>query len=152
MDKYDDGDIVRYYKNVLLKETRTRKRAYIDPRDYLIAILHYKFGYTEEILALTFGPIHRTTMNHAKKNPYFSLLYKDVTFLENTKTERLKFPYVFPNPTKSSTPPGRKYRVIIGLTRIEHEKLKKVSLAKGTRMDVTARRLLSKYLTQILNE
>lgn len=144
--KYDDGDIIRYYKNTFGNQKRTRKRVYVDPRDYMIAILHYKFGYTEEVIAMIFGPMHRSSINHCKKNPHFSLSYGDAVFLENTQEVREKFPYVFPDPKEATAPPGRKYTVQLKLTPDEHKKLSQVAKAKGQRLDVTARRLVMKYI------
>jgi hypothetical protein len=145
---YDDGDIIRYYRNTFNKIKRTRKRTYVDPRDYMIALLHYKFGYTEEVLAMIFGPMHRTSVNHCKKNPYYSFKYNDSVFAENTIELREKFPYTFPDPKENSAPPGRKYRVTLKLTPEEHAILAKISKRRGERTDVTGRILLIKYLKQ----
>jgi len=143
---YDDGDIIRYYKNVFSKEKRSRKRKYIDPRDYMIALLHYKFGYTEEIIASIFGPIDRSTINHAKRNPYYALIYNDATFLKNTKEVQEKFPYVFPEPSLVKGYPGRKYAIAVKLTPRDYDILKTIASARGQRIDDTARRLLLKQI------
>lgn len=145
---YDDGDIIRHYRNGLGTAKRTRKREFVDPRDYMLAVLHYKFGYTEEVLAMIFGPMHRSTINHAKKNPYFSLKFNDSVFIKHTEDLREKFPYTFPDPSENSTPPGRKYRVTLKLTPEEHAILAKVAKKRNERVDTTGRILLMKYLKQ----
>jgi len=98
---YTDQDIINELKNIH-PEFKTRKRTYIDPRNYLICILIYKFNYTEQRVADLFKgtkfQIDRSTVAHAKTKPLE--LVKDAGFLENIALVYEKFPFDIPNECK----------------------------------------------------
>jgi hypothetical protein len=99
LEEYSDTDILNALKNIIPKQ-RTRKRTYIDKRNYLISILHYKFQYTEEKIAnmfsLTSDPLNRSSINHAKKQPGYYSKNEDTNFLVNTGELAEKFPFNIP--------------------------------------------------------
>ena len=101
MKSYTDVDIIAELKN-LFPEFKTRKRTFVDPRNYLICILIYKFNYTEQRVADLFKgtkfQIDRSTVAHAKTKPLE--LTKDATFLENIALMHEKFPFDIPNECK----------------------------------------------------
>ena len=76
--------------------TKKRLRPLLDKRNYLIAILYYKFGYTEEKISTIFS-IKRISVSVSKKHPYSLLEYGDNVFKENTKEYLIKYPYDFPS-------------------------------------------------------
>ena len=99
LEDYSDTDILEELKRIMPKK-RTRKRTWLDKRNYLIAILHYKFQYTEEKIAnmfsLTCDPLNRSSINHAKKQPGFFSKNEDTNFLVNTQELVKKFPFNIP--------------------------------------------------------
>lgn len=101
MKNYTDEDIIEELKNIF-PEYKTRKRTYIDPRNYLICILIYKFNYTEQRVADAFDgtkfKIDRSTVAHAKHKPVE--LATDDIFLENIALVHEKFPFDLPNDCK----------------------------------------------------
>jgi len=98
-EEYTDIDILNELKCIMPKR-RTRKRTWLDKRNYLISILHYKFNYTEEKIAnmfsLTCDPLNRSSINHAKKQPGHFSKCEDTNFLVNTDELAKKFPYNIP--------------------------------------------------------
>jgi len=98
---------MEYTVNDILKECDTlvyefqnspkkRLRPLLDKRNYLIAILYYKFGYTEEKISTIYN-IKRISVSVSKKLPYTLLEYGDNVFKENTKDYLIKYPYDFPS-------------------------------------------------------
>ena len=84
--------VVYEFQNSLKK----RLRPMLDKRNYLIAILYYKFGYTEEKISTIYN-IKRITVSVSKKHPYSLLEYGDNVFKENAKDYLIKYPYDFPS-------------------------------------------------------
>jgi hypothetical protein len=100
--KYTAEDVLKELKQ-LIPKAPTRKRSYLDQRNYLICILYYKFNFTEESIA-EYLDIKRPTVCLAKKNPIKSLDKDDVKFEINTMHLYDKFPYMVPRATK---PPSK---------------------------------------------
>lgn len=97
----EEDRIKDYLYNVIYsgknKNGKSRKREYIDPRNYLIALMFYKYRFTEEKIAHIVRR-DRTSVNYAKKQPYYNRNRED--FLRNTYDVRNKFPYIFQDPEK----------------------------------------------------
>lgn len=88
---YTDKDIVDYFKNVI-GVTKTRKRKYLDQRNYLIAVLYEKFKYTDLEIAAIFK-IDRSTVNVSRRIPYFLMVVaENEEFHEHVKDVIDKFP------------------------------------------------------------
>ena len=68
----------------------------LDKRNYLIAILYYKFGYTEKKIGTMFN-MHRTTVSISKLHPYTLLKYGDNVFKTNVNEYLINYPYDFPS-------------------------------------------------------
>ena len=97
--EYTIDDILKECDNVVYEfqnSTKKRLRPMLDKRNYLIAILYYKFGYTEEKISTIFS-IKRISVSVSKKHPYSLLEYGDNVFKENTKEYLIKYPYDFPS-------------------------------------------------------
>ena len=75
---------------------KKRLRPMLDKRNYLISILYYKFGYTEEKISTIYN-IKRITVSVSKKHAYSLLEYGDNVFKENVKDYLIKYPYDFPS-------------------------------------------------------
>lgn len=101
MKHYTDRDVIDELKNIF-PEYKTRRRTYVDARNYLICILIYKFNYTEQRTADVFKgtkfEIDRSTVAHAKHKPIE--LATDDIFLENIALVYEKFPFDIPNDCK----------------------------------------------------
>ena len=99
MQDYTDKDVLLALKKVIPKY-RTRKRSYLDKRNYLISILYYKFQYTEEKISsmfkLTCDPMDRSSVSHAKKQPGNFSKNNDLKFLVNTEELAKEFPFNVP--------------------------------------------------------
>jgi AraC-like DNA-binding protein len=86
-------DIVVYeFQN----STKKRLRPMLDKRNYLIAMLYYKFGYTEEQIATIFS-MSRTTVSVSKLHTYSLLEYGDNIFKANVSEYLINYPYDFPS-------------------------------------------------------
>jgi hypothetical protein len=93
---YTKEDVLEYWDSVKPSK-KTRKREFVDMRNYIIALLHYKFKITETKLEEIIE-IDRTSINHNKKFAYNFLKINEPKFLLNTTIVRSKFPYDFPKP------------------------------------------------------
>ena len=97
--EYTIDDILKECNTLVYEfqnSTKKRLRPLLDKRNYLIAILYYKFGYTEEKISTIFS-IKRISVSVSKKHPYTLLEYGDNVFKENIKEYLIKYPYDFPS-------------------------------------------------------
>ena len=97
--EYTIDDILKECNTLVYEfqnSTKKRLRPLLDKRNYLIAILYYKFGYTEEKISTIFS-IKRISVSVSKKHPYTLLEYGDNVFKENAKEYLIKYPYDFPS-------------------------------------------------------
>ena len=97
--EYTIDDILKECNTLVYEfqnSTKKRLRPLLDKRNYLIAILYYKFGYTEEKISTIFS-IKRISVSVSKKHPYSLLEYGDNVFKENAKEYLIKYPYDFPS-------------------------------------------------------
>jgi len=105
-EKYTDDDIISEIKSIFPKY-RTRKRKYVDQRNYLLCILYYKFYYTEYMLRDIFkGTEHeldRSTINYAKKQTITLAKVKDELFVNNIALLYSKFPFDIPETANLGT-------------------------------------------------
>ena len=76
--------------------TKKRLRPMLDKRNYLIGMLYYKFGYTEEKIATIFN-MSRTTVSVSKLHTYSLLKYGDNIFKTNVSEYLINYPYDFPS-------------------------------------------------------
>ena len=76
--------------------TKKRLRPMLDKRNYLIGMLYYKFGYTEEQIATIFN-MSRTTVSVSKLHTYSLLKYGDNIFKTNVNEYLINYPYDFPS-------------------------------------------------------
>jgi hypothetical protein len=107
---YTIEDVLEYVE-INIPKDKCRKRVKLDPRNYLVALLHYKYNVTEKELERIFC-IERSTINHGKKQPYNLINVNDASFMKHTLDVRTKFPYEFPiNTPNSSWNQSYSYRV-----------------------------------------
>ncbi len=97
--EYTDEDIKDGIKSIFPRY-KTRRRSYIDRRNYLICILYYKFNYTEEMIANCFKgtkfEIDRSTINYARKRALFFGKREEIHFIKNISILYEKFPFNLP--------------------------------------------------------
>jgi hypothetical protein len=90
-ENYSDTEVLEYfYKNIGVQATR--KRWYLDNRNYIIDILYRKFAYTEQKIA-DIIKIERSTVSYSKWASQKLLSAEDISFLEHTENVRETFPY-----------------------------------------------------------
>lgn len=143
MEEYTAIEVLNYFKeNVGVQ--KTRKREYIDVRNYVIAILYYKFGYTEFELGDIFN-LERSSINHAKDLPYDFLEHNDFAFKENTRDVSKKFPYIFPFHSRQALP-ERVYGVTIMLNKKERDLLNKIARRKSQYINSAAKNIIQEKL------
>lgn len=97
--EYTIDDILKECDTVVYdfqNSNKKRLRPMLDKRNYLIAILYYKFGYTEERIATIFS-MSRTTVSVSKLHTYSLLDYGDSVFKENVNEYLISYPYAFPS-------------------------------------------------------
>ena len=114
---YTSKDVLDKLKSIVPK-SKSRKRYYLDRRNYLISILYYKFQFTEEMISEHLK-IKRCSVNHAKKQPIILTNAGDLTYEINTHSLYDEFPFVMPN---QGVPVLRKLDRLIHLdTKILHD-------------------------------
>jgi hypothetical protein len=92
---YSMLDIVQELRK-LVPSKATRKRVYLDRRNYLICILHYKFKCSEEYIASNLD-IKRCSVTHAKRQPIYLVKSADPLFHQNTVHLQKKYPFEVPD-------------------------------------------------------
>lgn len=86
---------VTVWLNEFDSSKKKRLRILLDKRNYLVSILHYKFGMIEEELGKLFK-IDRSSISLAKKQTPHLLKMGDPSFILNAKEYIEKFPFQFP--------------------------------------------------------
>jgi len=143
--EYTDHDLLDYWHDNY-GYIKTRKTTYLDPRNYIMAILHYKFGYIEEELAELFQVDH-SSINHAKKMAYNHIVdVPDSGFIKHVKELMNLFPYDFPFP--GDLKEGVLYSVTIYLNKETMKSLDKYSKATLKRKN----RVCSEIITSKMKE
>ncbi len=99
MKNFTEKEILLEIKSLLPLVTN-RERVYIDKRNYIIAILFYKFKYTEkeisDLLKLTTFRLSRPSVSIAKRQAGMYIKENDARFLRNIADLYKKFPYDVP--------------------------------------------------------
>ena len=145
--EYKLEDVIEYWKSIK-PEKRTRKRVVVDPRNYLMALMFYKFNVSEMELESIIG-IDRSSVNHSKKHPYSLIKIKEAAFMRNTVDVRKRFPYEFPSTEKMEIKEerfNRPYSYRISFDRKLYHKIKAYSRVKECDPRTALRDLIQKAL------
>ena len=122
---------------------KKRGRTYLDKRNYLIGVLHYKFGKSSFYIADIFN-MESSSVRSAKSHAYNLLKFGDITFSANACEFIQRFPYEFPS---SSNKIRRSSTVVVTLESSMYKKLKAYQELMGdAKIDVTIRNLLKKAI------
>lgn len=141
---YTVQDILDYIQE-FTPSKKTRKRAYVDPRNYLMAVLHYKFNVTELGLHHIFN-IDRSTVNYNKKTAYYMIEQTDPTFMRNTMEVRQKFPYEIPSVERNKTYYKQSYSYRVGFDKETYKKVQRYCKAHGKHPSVMLNQIISKSI------
>ena len=93
MEDYTEQQVIDYAINTLVIQ-KTRKRYYLDNRNYLIHVLYHKFRWTERRLQDLFLT-ERSGINHSKQLVMNLIKTKDSYFVEHTQHLYELFPINF---------------------------------------------------------
>jgi hypothetical protein len=126
----------------LISEKKNRER--MDRRNYLIALLHYKYKFTEKRVAEELG-MTREAIPSSKLQAYQLMSINDVSFIANVNDYILKYPYDFPDADKLRET-KRKSDLTIKLHQNVVKKLRAYAGIKQIRIDVAAVNLITKGL------
>jgi hypothetical protein len=136
---YTDKDIILELKNICEK---TRKREYLDKRNYLIGVLVNKYNYSDNRVS-KFAGIQRTTVLHSRNIAKDMLSIQDTTFLHNIEDYIEKFPHDF----ESKTVGKKIIKVVTHISNSEYKRIKKYQTIKDLKTSTEAyRELLIKGL------
>jgi hypothetical protein len=122
---------------------KKRERMYLDRRNYLIGILHYKYGKSSTFIADIFG-MDGSSIRIAKRHAYTLLNYNDISFAANACEYIQKFPYDFPY---AGTKQHRRTTVVVSLDSVLYKKVKAYgNLVGDAKIDTTIKNLLKKAI------
>lgn len=92
---YSEDEVVSELKK--LSQVKTRVRAEVDKKCYLIALLYYKFFVKEELIG-SYCNMNHSTINYSKKKVCDLFITKNKAFMDNVNELYEKFPYDFTSP------------------------------------------------------
>jgi hypothetical protein len=138
-EKYTAQDIINELE-LIFPEYKTRKRSYLDRRNYLMCILYYKFRYSEEMITDCFKDtkfkIDRSTISLAKRQPIKLAQINDISFFINIALLYTKFPFDIPETEKIEFPTKEKlvYFDLRTLNRLRiYSKNKNITINKAVK-------------------
>lgn len=136
---YTDKDIILELKNIC---EPTRKREYLDRRNYLIGILVNKYNYNDNRVS-QFAGIKRCSVHHSRNIARDMLVIQDPIFLHNIEDYIEKFPHDF----ESRTVGKKIIKVVTHISNSEYKRIKKYQSIKDLKTSTEAyRELLIKGL------
>lgn len=94
MINYSKQDIIDELLKISSKP-KTREFHIIDKRNYLIAILYYKFNISEDLIFSYTNLTSRSTINYAKRKVYELYVINDKLFFKNVDELIKKYPCDF---------------------------------------------------------
>jgi hypothetical protein len=141
---YTAQDVLQYFHGHVGVQNH-RKRVYIDPRNYAIALLCYKFQYTESELEGVFG-VDRCTIHYSKTQPYYHMKTGNEVFMENAAEFIKKFPYTFPDPVGKKRVNRVTQRVIVNLDVHVYKTLKIKADRDGVYVSTVIKEMLDKVM------
>lgn len=141
---YTVDDILEYIQN-FAPVKKCRERVYLDPRNYLMAVLHYKFNISENALHHIFR-IDRSTINYNKKTAYYMMEQSDPSFMRNTLEVRQKFPYEIPSVERNKTYYKQSYSYRVGFDKDTYKKVQSYCKAHGKHPSIMLSQIICKEI------
>lgn len=146
MEDYKLEDILKECQTLAVQNKtakKKREREYLDKRNYLIGLLHYKYGKTSKYIGSLFG-IDDSTVRASKMHAYNLLSYQDITFTANACEFIQRFPYEFPS---SANKLRRGTTVVLSIDSRMYKKLKAYGSVMGDeKIATTIKTLLEKSI------
>ena len=115
MINYSKQDIIDELLKISSKP-KTKAPHIVDRRNYLIALLYYKFNLPEELIFSYTNLTSRSSMNHAKKKVYTLYTAGDKLFLKNVDELIKKYPCDFNEFKTVTSKYARKERIPLQLS------------------------------------
>jgi hypothetical protein len=146
MEDYKLEDVLEECR-ILAAQNKTakkkRERGYLDKRNYLIGLLHYKYGKRSQYIGDLFN-IDDSTVRASKAHAYNLLSYNDITFTANACEFIQRFPYEFPS---SANKLRRGTTVVLSLDIKMYKKIKAYGDIMGDdKISTTIKTLLKKSM------
>ena len=146
MENYTLEDILKECETLAAQNKTARKkreRVYLDKRNYLIGLLHYKYGKSSKYIGNLFD-IDDSTVRASKMHAYNLLSYNDITFSANACEFIQRFPYDFPS---SANKLRRGTTVVLSLEIKMYKKIKAYGDLMGDdKIATTIKNLLRKSI------
>ena len=146
MENYTLEDILKECETLAAQNKTARKkreRMYLDKRNYLIGLLHYKYGKSSKYIGNLFD-IDDSTVRASKMHAYNLLSYNDITFSANACEFIQRFPYDFPS---SANKLRRGTTVVLSLEIKMYKKIKAYGDLMGDdKIATTIKNLLRKSI------
>jgi len=146
MENYTLEDILKECETLAAQNKTARKkreRMYLDKRNYLIGLLHYKYGKSSKYIGNLFD-IDDSTVRASKMHAYNLLSYNDITFSANACEFIQRFPYDFPS---SANKLRRGTTVVLSLDIKMYKKIKAYGDLMGDdKIATTIKNLLRKSI------
>lgn len=146
MENYTLEDILKECETLAAQNKTARKkreRMYLDKRNYLIGLLHYKYGKSSKYIGNLFD-IDDSTVRASKMHAYNLLSYNDITFSANACEFIQRFPYDFPS---SANKLRRGTTVVLSLDIKMYKKIKAYGDLMGDdKIATTIKNLLRKAI------
>tara|TARA_R110002167_G_scaffold68715_1_gene194003 strand:- start:1180 stop:1656 length:477 start_codon:yes stop_codon:yes gene_type:complete len=124
--KYNLDEVLKKLKEIT-PQKKTRRREWLDKRNYIVGILYFKFCLTEREISELLD-IERSAISNAKRHAYVLLEAKDELFMDHTLELSRMFPYKF---TYQRTLKNKKITIPISVSQITLKKLKKYKTFKS---------------------
>lgn len=117
MTEYSKEDVINEL-SIISNKPKKRNPHIIDKRNYLIAILYYKFGLSEELIFSYTNLTSRSTVNHSKRRAFDLYKIGDKLFFKNIDELIKKYPCDF-----------NQYNIVTGKYTKNESKLKPLTLS-----------------------
>lgn len=141
---YTVDSVLLECNNVKEQIKKKKDRTVLDKRNYLIALLYFKYSWSETKIAGLFD-MDRTTVNYSKYLANQFITINDISFIANVNDLHLAFPYDFPNRIDKKLV-TRLNAINIRLHNDMYKKLNHYAKVNGLKIDKAAESLLIKAI------
>ena len=145
--QFTEHELIDYFKNKFGIK-KTRKREYLDNRNYVISVLHEHFNYSENDLACLFK-MDRSSINHAKRKAYELLIDRqDRSYISNIRELYSNYPASLNDPEERRN--NNHYLIGFSFTaRDWYNKLKKAAELENKQVGEYSKKVLLDHLEKL---